>query len=60
MEDSKWETKLIIIEKHSGQSETYSEPSETSKMELSVKIVNCIQPLTNFAKIFAKIFALHI
>ena len=29
---------------------TFSEPSETSKMEFSTKIVDCIQPLTIFAK----------
>ena len=32
--------------------ETYSEPSETSKMEVFVKIVDCIQPLTIFEKHF--------
>ena len=32
--------------------ERYFEPSETSKMELSAKIVDCIQPLTVFAKHF--------
>ena len=30
----------------------YSEPSEISKMELSAKIVDCIQPLTVFATYF--------
>ena len=30
----------------------YSEPSETSKMEFSTKIVDCIQLLTIFAKHF--------
>ena len=30
----------------------YSEPSETSKMELSIKIVDSIQRLTIFAKHF--------
>ena len=30
--------------------ETYSEPSETYKMELFAKIVDCIQPLTIFEK----------
>ena len=42
MKDSKWK-----------RQETYSEPSETSKMEFSAKIVDCIQPLTSFAKHFA-------
>ena len=28
----------------------YSEPSETSEMELFAKIVDCVQPLTIFAK----------
>ena len=28
----------------------YSEPSETSKLEFFVKIVDCIQPMTIFAK----------
>ena len=31
---------------------TYSELSETSKMKLSAKIVDCIQQLTIFAKHF--------
>ena len=31
---------------------TYFEPNETSKMELFAKIVDCIQPLTIFAKHF--------
>ena len=57
MKDSKWKRQLIIIEKASGLSETYSEPSETSKMELSAKIVDCIQPLAIFAKHFIKCFA---
>ena len=30
----------------------YSQPSETSKMELSAEIVDCIQPLITFAKHF--------
>ena len=30
----------------------YSEPSETSKMELSARIVDCIQLFTIFAKHF--------
>ena len=30
----------------------YSEPSETSKMELFAKKVDCIQPLTIFTKHF--------
>ena len=45
------ETSINKIEKVSGLLETYSEPSETSKMELSA-IVDCIQPLTIFAKHF--------
>ena len=45
------ETSINKIEKVSGLSETYSEPSETSKMELSA-IADCIQPLTIFAKHF--------
>ena len=28
----------------------YSEPSETSKLDFFVKIVDCIQPMTIFAK----------
>ena len=44
---SKWKFQLITIEK---KSETYSEPSETSKMELFVGIVDCIQPSTIFAE----------
>ena len=28
----------------------YSEPSETSKIDFSPKLVDCIQPLTIFAK----------
>ena len=53
MKDSKWKPQLIIIiGKASGYSETYSEPSETSKMELSAKIVDCIQLLTFFVKHF--------
>ena len=40
------------MKKASGYSEVYSEPSETSKIELSAKIVDCIQPLTIFAKNF--------
>ena len=52
MADSKWKRQLIIIEKASGESETHSEPNETSKMELFGKIFDCIQPLTNFAKHF--------
>ena len=52
MEDSKWKSQLIIIEKTFGQSKTYSEPSETSKMQLSAKIIGCIQPFTVFAKHF--------
>ena len=42
----------IIVEKISGQSDTYSELIETSKMELSAKVVDCIQPFTIFAKHF--------
>ena len=30
--------------------EAYSEPSQTSKMELCVKLVNSLQPLTLFLK----------
>ena len=41
MKDSKWK-----------RQETSSEPSETSKMEFSAKIVDCIQPLTISAKHF--------
>ena len=52
MKDSKWKRQLIIIEKASGYSETYSKPSETSKMGLSSKTVDCIQPSTIFAKHF--------
>ena len=37
MKDSKCKPQLIIIGKTSGQSETYWEPSKTSKMELSAK-----------------------
>ena len=32
----------MILEKASGKSETDSEPSESSKMELFAKIVGCI------------------
>ena len=56
MKDSKWKRQSIAIEKASGLSETYSEPSETSKMELSAKIVDCIQTLAIFAKHFTKCF----
>ena len=52
MKDSKWKPQLIIIKNVSGYSETYSEPSEKSNMELSAKIVDCIQSLTIFAKHF--------
>ena len=52
MKDSKWKPHLIIIEKASGYSETSSEPSERSKMNLSAKIIDCIHPLTIFAKHF--------
>ena len=40
------------MKKASGYSEVYSKPSETSKREISAKIVDCIQPLTIFAKNF--------
>ena len=30
--------------------EIYSEPNQTSKMELLVKLINGFQPLTNFAE----------
>ena len=40
------------MKKASGKSETYSELSEISKMEFSTKIVDCIHPLTIFAKHF--------
>ena len=56
MKDSKWKSQLITTEKASGLSETYSEPTETSKMELSAKIVDCIQTLAVFAKHFTKCF----
>ena len=49
MKDSKWKCQLVMIEK---ASEWYSEPSETSKMKFSTKIVHCIQPLTIFLKHF--------
>ena len=49
MKDSNWKPQLIMIEKASGESETHSEPSETSKF---AKTVDCIQPLTFFAKHF--------
>ena len=49
MKDSKCKRQLIKIEKASGLSETYSEPSEISMIELSSKIVDCIQPITIFA-----------
>ena len=42
MLDSKWNPQLILIENASRKSETYSEPSETSKMELFGKIVDYI------------------
>ena len=45
-----WQPQLIIIAKTPGSSETYSEPSQTFKMELFAKIIGCIQPLTIFAK----------
>ena len=48
--DSKWKPKLIIIEKVSRKSETYSDPDETFKIEPFAKIVDCIQTLTIFAK----------
>ena len=56
MKDSKWMSQLITIEKASGLSEIYLEPSETSKMELSAKIVDCIQTLAIFSKHFTKCF----
>ena len=56
MKDSKWKSQLITIEKASGLSGTYSEPSETSRMELSAKIVDYIQTLAIFAKHFTKCF----
>ena len=52
MKDSKWKRQLIRIEKASGESETYSEPSKTSMIELSSKIGDCIQPFIIFAKHF--------
>ena len=53
LKDSNWKPQLVIIEKACGESETYSEPSETSKMKLFAEIVDCIQPLTIFAKHFS-------
>ena len=52
MQDSKWKAQSIMIEKALVQLVTYSELSETSKVELSAKIFDCIQPLTIFAKHF--------
>ena len=52
LKDSKWKRQLVIIENTSGWPETYLEPSETSKMESSAKIVDWIQPLTIFSKHF--------
>ena len=57
MEDSKWKPQLIKAKNKNKKSlypeplsETYSEPSETSKMELSAKMVDCIQRFTIYAK----------
>ena len=49
-EDSKWQPQFIIIQKTPRLSETYLEPSKTSKMELFANIVDCIQHLIIFAK----------
>ena len=49
-EDSKWQPQFIIIQKNPRLSETYLEPSKTSKMELFANIVDCIQHLIIFAK----------
>ena len=56
MKDYGRKPRLIIIEKASGYSETYSEPSETSKMVLFAKVVDCLQPLTIFVEHFILCF----
>ena len=42
MQDSKWKAQSIMIEKALVQLVTYSKLSETSKVELSAKIFDCI------------------
>ena len=49
LEDSKPQPQLIIMKKAHG-SETYSEPSQTSKMKNFANIVDYSQPLTIFTK----------
>ena len=50
MEDSTRQSQLIMTKKAPGQSETYSEPSQTSKTEFFSKTVKIMQSLTIFAK----------
>ena len=57
MKDSIRKRQSDVIEKVSGLSEMYSEPSETSKTKLSAKIVDCIQPVNIFEKHFIRSFA---
>lgn len=50
LKDSKWESPFLIIQKSPEISQTYSEPSQVSKMEIFTKTVNSIKPLSIFAK----------
>ena len=47
-----WKSQLMIIEEASGKSETYSEPSDISKMEIFAKNVDCFHALIIFSKHF--------
>ena len=50
MDDSTRQSQLIMTKKAPGYSETYSEPSQTSKIEFFSKTVKIMQSLTIFAK----------
>ena len=46
--ESHWPNKLNFIHKVGFQIEAHSEPSQTSKMEVFVNIVNGLKPLCSF------------
>ena len=50
MDDSTLQSQLIMTKKAPRYSETYSEPSQTSKTEFFSKTVRIMQSLTIFAK----------